>query len=66
MSPYNIYSLDADSLLTLFDTRMKRLLKDPKNFVEYTDEQMELLENTVLPAIQQVLEVRDQTPVGHA
>ena len=66
MSPYNIYSLDADSLLTLFDTRMKRLLKDPKNFVEYTDEQMELLENTVLPAIQQVLEVRDETPVGHA
>jgi len=66
MSPYNIYSLDADSLLTLFDTRMKRLLKDPKNFVEYTDDQMELLENTVLPAIQQVLEIRDQTPVGHA
>ena len=66
MSPYNIYSLDADSLLTLFDTRMKRLLKDPKNFVEYTDEQMEILENTVLPAIQQVLEVRDETPVGHA
>jgi hypothetical protein len=66
MSPYNIYSLDADSLLTLFDTRMKRLLKDPKNFAEYTDEQMELLENTVLPAIQQVLEVRDETPVGHA
>jgi len=66
MSPYNIYSLDADSLLTLFDTRMKRLLKDPKNFVEYTDNQMELLENTVLPAIQQVLEIRDQTPVGHA
>ena len=66
MSPYNIYSLDADSLLTLFDTRMKRLLKDPKNFAEYNDEQMELLENTVLPAIQKVLEVRDQTPVGHA
>ena len=66
MSPYNIYSLDADSLLTLFDTRMKRLLKDPKNFVEYTDEQMDILENTVLPAIQQVLEVRDETPVGHA
>ena len=66
MSPYNIYSLDADSLLTLFDTRMKRLLKDPKNFAEYTDEQMEILENTVLPAIQQVLEVRDETPVGHA
>ena len=66
MSPYNIYSLDADSLLTLFDTRMKRLLKDPKNFAEYNDEQMELLENTVLPAIQQVLEVRDETPVGHA
>jgi hypothetical protein len=66
MSPYNIYSLDADSLLTLFDTRMKRLLKDPKNFEEYTDDQMELLENTVLPAIQQVLEIRDQTPVGHA
>lgn len=66
MSPYNIYSLDADSLLTLFDTRMKRLLKDPKNFVEYTDDQMDILENTVLPAIQQVLEVRDQTPVGHA
>ena len=66
MSPYNIYSLDADSLLTLFDTRMKRLLKDPKNFAEYNDEQMELLENTVLPAIQKVLEVRDETPVGHA
>lgn len=66
MSPYNIYSLDADSLLTLFDTRMKRLLKDPKNFVEYTDDQMDILENTVLPAIQKVLEVRDQTPVGHA
>ena len=66
MSPYNIYSLDADSLLTLFDTRMKRLLKDPKNFVEYTDEQMDILENTVLPAIQKVLEVRDETPVGHA
>lgn len=66
MSPYNIYSLDADSLLTLFDTRMKRLLKDPKNFVEYTDDQMDILENTVLPAIQQVLEVRDETPVGHA
>lgn len=66
MSPYNIYSLDADSLLTLFDTRMKRLLKDPKNFVEYTDDQMDILENTVLPAIQKVLEVRDETPVGHA
>ena len=66
MSPYNIYSLDADSLLTLFDTRMKRLLKDPKNFVEYTDDQMDILENTVLPAIQQVLEIRDETPVGHA
>jgi len=66
MSPYNIYSLDADSLLTLFDTRMKRLLKDPKNFVEYTDDQMDILENTVLPAIQKVLEIRDETPVGHA
>ena len=66
ISAYNLNTMDAETLMYFFDSRMKKLLKDPKNFEIFNDEQMDILENTVLPAIQKVLEVRDETPVGHA
>ena len=31
-----------------FEARMQKLLKDPKNFEQFTDEQMDMIENTIL------------------
>ena len=67
ISAYNLNSMDAETLMYFFDSRMKRLLKDPKNFEIFNDEQMDILENTVLPAIQTIIkQTPEEDPAGHA
>ena len=67
ISAYNLNTMDAETLMYFFDSRMKKLLKDPKNFEHFTDEQMDILENTVLPAIQTIIkQTPEEVPAGHA
>ena len=67
ISPSNLNTTDAKNLMTFFDARLKKLLKDPKNFEYFTDEQMEILENSILPSVQAILEEAPQeVPGGHA
>ena len=42
-------------------------LRDPENFRDFSDEQMYILENTVLPAVATLLEQQtSEVPAGHA
>ena len=67
ISAYNLNTLDAETLMYFFDGRMRKLLKDPKNFEIFSDEQMDILENTVLPAIQTIIkQTPEEVPAGHA
>lgn len=67
ISAYNLNTMDAETLMYFFDNRMRRLLKDPKNFEIFNDEQMDILENTVLPAIQTIIkQTPEEVPAGHA
>ena len=67
ISAYNLNTMDAETLMYFFDNRMRRLLKDPKNFEIFTDEQMDILENTVLPSIQTIIkQTPEEVPAGHA
>lgn len=66
-SAYNFTTMDAETLMHFFDNRMRRLLKDPKNFEIFNDEQMDILENTVLPSIQTIIkQTPEEVPAGHA
>ncbi len=67
ISAYNLNTMDAENLLYFFDARMKKLLKDPKNFEHFNDEQMWILENSILPSVQSILkEALQDVPGGHA
>ena len=67
ISAYNLNTMDAETLMYFFDARMRKLLKDPKNFEFFNDEQMDILENTVLPAIQTIIkQTPEEVPAGHA
>ena len=67
ISAYNLNEMDAETLMYFFDNRMRRLLKDPKNFEIFSDEQMDILENSVLPAIQTIIkQTPEEVPAGHA
>ena len=67
ISAYNLNSMDAETLMYFFDDRMKKLLKDPKNFEFFTDEQMDILENTILPSVQTIIKhTSEEVPAGHA
>jgi len=67
ISAYNLNTMDAETLMYFFDNRMRRLLKDPKNFEYFTDEQMDILENTVLPSVQTIIkQTSEEVPEGHA
>ena len=66
ISTYNITSMDAETLMYFFDARMKRLLREPENFKHYTDKQMDLIENEILPTIQSVLKIAAEVPLEHA
>ena len=67
ISAYNLNTMDAETLMYFFDSRMRKLLKDPKNFEIFNDEQMDILENTVLPAIQTIIkQTSEEVPAGHA
>jgi len=67
ISAYNLNTMDAENLLYFFDARMKKLLKDPKNFEHFNDEQMWILENSILPSVQAILkEALQEVPGGHA
>lgn len=63
---YDITSMDAETLMYFFDSRMKRLLRDPKNFKHYSDKQMDLIENEILPTINTVLKIASEVPLEHA
>lgn len=56
ISSSNIYSMDAISLMYFFDKRMKRLLLNHKDTKDLTDHQIDLIENTILPAIENALQ----------
>ena len=63
----SLASADPTWTLYFFENRMKKLLKDPKNFRDFSDEQMDILENTVLPAVATLLEQQtSEVPAGHA
>lgn len=48
--------MDAISLMYFFDKRMKRLLSNHKDTKDLTDYQIDLIENTILPAIENALQ----------
>lgn len=56
ISSSNIYSMDPISLMYFFDKRMKRLLSNHKDTKDLTDYQIDLIENTILPAIENALQ----------
>jgi hypothetical protein len=56
ISSSNIYSMDPISLMYFFDKRMKRLLLNHKDTKDLTDHQIDLIENTILPAIENALQ----------
>ena len=63
----SLANADPTWILYYFENRMKRLLKDPENFRDFSDEQMYILENTVLPAVATLLEQQtSEVPAGHA
>ena len=67
ISAYNLNEMDAETLMYFFDSRMKKLLKDPKNFEFFNDEQMDILENTILPSVQTIIkQTSEEVPAGHA
>ena len=67
ISAYNLNEMDAETLMYFFDNRMRRLLKDPKNFEIFNDEQMDILENTILPSVQTIIkQTSEEVPAGHA
>ena len=67
ISAYNLNEMDAETLMYFFDNRMRRLLKDPKNFEIFNDEQMDILENTILPSVQTIIkQTPEEVPAGHA
>ena len=67
LSAYNLNTMDAETMLYFFDSRMKKLLKDPKNFEIFNDEQMDILENTILPSVQTIIkQTSEEVPAGHA
>ena len=63
----SLASADPTWTLYFFENRMRRLLKDPENFRDFSDEQMDIIENSVLPAVATLLEQQtSEVPVGHA
>ena len=67
ISAYNLNTMDAETLMYFFDSRMKKLLKDPKNFEHFTDEQMDMIENTILPSVQTIIKkASEEVHSGHA
>ena len=63
----SLASADPTRTLYFFEDRMKRLLRDPENFRDFSDEQMYILKNTVLPAVATLLEQQtSEVPAGHA
>ena len=62
MISYNINHMDPETLMYFFEARMKRLLKDPKNFEHFTDEQMDMIENTILPFMHDILHFISSIP----
>ena len=67
ISMYNLATMDPESLMYFFEGRMQKLLKDPKNFEHFTDEQMDMIENTILPFMQEILHIKSkEVHSGHA
>tara|TARA_B100001063_G_scaffold197501_1_gene189776 strand:- start:1067 stop:1273 length:207 start_codon:yes stop_codon:yes gene_type:complete len=67
ISAVNLNTMDAETLMYFFDARMKKLLKDPKNFENFNDEQMESLENSILPSVRAILkETSEEVTSEHA
>ena len=67
ISAYNLNTMDPETLMYFFESRMQKLLKDPKNFEHFTDEQMDMIENTILPFMQEILHIKSkEVHSGHA
>ena len=67
ISMHNLTTMDPESLMYFFEGRMQKLLKDPKNFEHFTDEQMDMIENTILPFMQEILHIKSkEVHSGHA
>ena len=67
ISAYNLTTMDPESLMYFFEARMQKLLKDPKNFEQFTDEQMDMIENTILPSCKRFINIKSkEVHAGHA
>jgi len=67
ISMYNITTMDPETLMYFFEARMQKLLKDPKNFEQFTHVQMDMIENTILPSVQYIIEkASEEVHAGHA
>jgi hypothetical protein len=56
ISSYNIHTMDMMTLLYFFEKRTKRLLQNHNETKDLTDAQLEVIENTLLPAIENLLQ----------
>jgi hypothetical protein len=56
ISPYNIHTMDMMTLLYFFEKRTKRLLQNHNETKDLTDAQLDVIENILLPAIENLLQ----------
>jgi hypothetical protein len=56
ISSYNIHTMDMLTLLYFFEKRSKRILLNHNETKDLTDEQLDLIENKILPAVEKVLQ----------
>ena len=56
ISAYNIHTMDMLTLLYFFEKRTKRILLNHNETKDLTDEQLDLIENEILPTIAKVLQ----------
>jgi hypothetical protein len=56
ISSYNIHTMDMMTLLYFFEKRTKRLLQNHNETKDLTDAQLDVIENILLPAIENLLQ----------
>ena len=66
ISSHNFLTMDAESLLYVFQSQLRLRIK--RNQLDhFTDEQMDMIENTILPFMQEILNIKSkEVHAGHA
>lgn len=60
ISAHNILAMDTEQLLHAFQSQLRLRIKHGQ-LKHFTDEQMDLIENNILPNLDKVLTISEQT-----